>query len=448
MSPGSLRDRIRGIVRPAPPATPESLAQPSAGTPIVQQPFEPIEQVLGGAWHTVGALRCFIIERTEPGDGWHGRVRIGDVAERLAVSAGDVPLLATGAPVRQPLVFFDLETTGLSGGAGTLAFLVGCGWFDVNGAFVTRQYVLARPADERAMLQVLADRFATAGALVSFNGKSFDAPLLESRFQFHRLDWLGARLPHLDILHPARRFWRAESLAGEVSSCSLSALERQILGAERLDDVPGFEAPARYFQFVRSGDARVLAGVLEHNRLDLLSLAGLTAQLLGLVADGAERVSHAREALALGRVYEQAGLSDRAHPAWERALTLAPQPIGRTRRGDYSAAPSELVIIRIEALRALARAARRGRRYLEAARRWQEIVDTPGCPRIVAREAAEALAIHHEHRIRDLESARCFTLRTLEHGPPASRHQAVRYRLARIDRKLNAALACPRLQFD
>ena len=118
-------------------------------------------------------------------------------------------------------MFFDLETTGLSGGAGTLAFLVGCGWFDADGAFVTRQYVLARSGDERPMLQVLADQFATAGSLVSFNGKSFDAPLLESRFLFHRLEWLGGRLPHLDILHPARRFWRAEPVGGEVSSCSL-----------------------------------------------------------------------------------------------------------------------------------------------------------------------------------------------------------------------------------
>jgi tetratricopeptide (TPR) repeat protein len=232
-----------------------------------------------------------------------------------------------------------------------------------------------------------------------------------------------------------------------VSSCSLSALEHQVLGAGRFDDVPGAEAPARYFQFVRSGDSRLLAGVLEHNRLDLLSLAGLTAQLLGLLSDGAARARHAREALALGRVYEQAGLSERAQPAWERALTLAPRPSGKARRGGYAAATTELVIIRIEALRALARAARRRRRYVDAASCWQEIVDTPGCPRIVAREAAEALAVHHEHRIRDLESARCFTLRTLEHRPAASRHEAVRYRLARIDRKLTAALACPRLQF-
>ena len=89
-------------------------------------------------------------------------------------------------------MFFDLETTGLSGGAGTLAFLVGCGWFDDDGGFVTRQFLLARHADERALLEAVAAELARAGALVSFNGKSFDAPLLETRYLFHRLDWSAA----------------------------------------------------------------------------------------------------------------------------------------------------------------------------------------------------------------------------------------------------------------
>ena len=105
-------------------------------------------------------------------------------------------------------MFFDLETTGLSGGAGTLAFLVGCGWFEDDGAFVTRQFLLARHADERMLLEAVAAELARAGALVSFNGKSFDAPLLESRYLFHRLPWSGREMPHVDVLHPARRFWK------------------------------------------------------------------------------------------------------------------------------------------------------------------------------------------------------------------------------------------------
>ena len=219
-----------------------------------------------------------------------------------------------GAPARLPFVFFDLETTGLSGGAGTCAFLVGCGAFDDDGGFVTRQFILLRHTDERALLQMVGAELAQAGALVTFNGKSFDAPLIETRYLFHRLEWTGADLPHLDVLHPARRFW-SEGGAGE-TSCSLQNLEHLVLGARRAADVPGSEIPARYFQFVRTGDPRPLRAVLEHNRLHLLSLAGLTARLLDLVR-GARRCHHARGRSPSG--------------AWPRAAawTAAPEVVQR-----------------------------------------------------------------------------------------------------------------------
>ncbi len=123
------------------------------------------------------------------------------MAACLDRSSHEAVLFAAGAP-RVPFVFFDLETTGLSGGAGTLAFLVGCAWFEPDGGFRTRQFLLTRYADERSLLESVAAEFARAGALVSFNGKSFDAPLLETRYLFHRLPWAGAGMPHVDVLHP------------------------------------------------------------------------------------------------------------------------------------------------------------------------------------------------------------------------------------------------------
>src|SRR5207344_1330547 len=164
--------------------------------------------VLGGAWREADGRRCFVVDRRWEPAALHGRERVGAVAERLERSAGEAPLFAGGAAARPPFVFFDLETTGLSGGAGTLAFLVGCGWFEPDGAFVTRQFLLARHADEPMLLEAVAAELARAGALVSFNGKSFDAPLLEGRYLFHRMVWSGRELPHLDVLHPARRFWK------------------------------------------------------------------------------------------------------------------------------------------------------------------------------------------------------------------------------------------------
>src|SRR5213079_2321368 len=95
-----------------------------------------------------------------------------------------------------------------SGGAGTHAFLVGCGWFEADGGFLTRQFLMVRYSDERPLLATVAGELARAGALVSFNGKSFDAPVLETRYLFHRLDWIGGGMPHVDVLHPARRFWK------------------------------------------------------------------------------------------------------------------------------------------------------------------------------------------------------------------------------------------------
>jgi hypothetical protein len=130
------------------------------------------------------------VERERKPSASHGRERIGEVAARLEASIADAPLFSGGAAARPPLMFFDLETTGLNGGAGTHVFLIGCGWFDED-RFLTRQFVMTRFSDERPMLQAVARAFDRAGALVSFNGKSFDAPVLETRYLFHRLEWFG-----------------------------------------------------------------------------------------------------------------------------------------------------------------------------------------------------------------------------------------------------------------
>jgi uncharacterized protein YprB with RNaseH-like and TPR domain len=373
---------------------------------------------LGGAWHD----QVFVVERRYDRDARHGRDTVGAIADRLAAASQHATWFAGGAPAAAPFVFFDLETTGLSGGAGTQAFLVGCATFETGGAFVVRQFLLTSPADEKPMLGRVRDLLSGAGALVSFNGKSFDAPVLETRYLFHRMTWDGARIPHVDVLHPARRFWQFDD-------CSLVTLERHIVGSRRVGDVPGFEVPGRYFQFVRTRNARPLVPVLEHNRLDLLTLAALASRLLYLARSGPAEASTAREALALGQVFARAGLEPQAREAFERALTLCAAPVGA-----YDAT-------RIEALRALALAWRRVRQFDAAAQCWSDVLTVRGCPAAVAREATEALAIHNEHRVRDLVTARTFALRGLEEGlaPAPARlswTRAVRHRLERIERKL------------
>ncbi len=448
MDPGKLRERLRGIVRPlgsGAPVHPSSGDAPAAvgvegeasGAPLQKAPAVVrasgvLERVLGGEWRSRDGVRSFVVTRRFEADAPYGHGRVGDFAARLTAAQGGASLLAAGTP-RVPFVFFDLETTGLSGGAGTHAFLVGCSWFDDTGAFVVEQHLMADYASERGMLTFVAMDLAAAGALVTFNGKSFDAPVIETRYLFHRLTSPCAQIPHVDVLHPARRFWGGDPTLG----CSLIALEQQLLGARREGDVPGCEIPERYFQFIRSGDAQPLADVFEHNRLDLLSLAGLTARLLTLVSAGASATDDEREAYALGRVYERADETGKAEHAFERAVELASVAIERGGRRRPSVewvwTPQG---IRAEAIRALALSARRARRYSEAAARWRQLLGGQGCPPAFRREATEALAIHHEHRDRDLAAARLFALESLDAGSEKAWGDAVRHRLARLERKL------------
>lgn len=420
--PSSVTDRLRGII-----AGPRSALVPPV-RPSTTNPGAPgLEAALGGTWWDGPHGRCFVVERRFPSESVYGRASVGAYGNALIEAADEAALMSSANGARAPFVFFDLETTGLSGGAGTYAFLVGCGAFDERNDFVIRQFVLERPGDERPMLRTVADLLAPAGALVSFNGKSFDAPLLETRHQFHRLPWLAADVPHVDVLHSARRFWR-ESGAGALadSGCSLTALERQILGTRRHDDVPGFEVPARYFNFIRTGDARPLEAVLEHNWRDLLSLAGLTATLARLVQRGPAAATHAREALALGHTYARAGFEERARESFARAAAVHGQPLP-----GHSA-------VRVDALRALAITLRRARRFDDAAACWRRLLES-GCPSHVAREASEALAIHHEHRVHDLETARMFALQSLENEAGGAWHEAVHHRLRRLEKKMGSA---------
>jgi len=437
----SLADRVRGIVNPhgshtSPrPLLPDLASLPDPSDPVDLSGIPDLSGALGGGWRA----GCFVVDRRVEPTARHGREGISHAAQRLEGASDEAALFTSGAPARPPFLFFDLETTGLNGGAGTLAFLVGCGWFEPDGAFATRQFLLTRFADERPLLEAVAAELGRAGALVSFNGKSFDAPLLETRFLFHRLKWTAGALPHVDVLHPARRFWkpgsspeglRYVSAEGSVaradgSSCSLTTLERQIIGARRAGDVPGFEIPGRYFQFVRSGDAGPLKAVLEHNRLDLLTLASLTARLLHLTRTGPAGARDAREVLALGHVYARAGLEERARAAYREAIGRCRSP-----RGAYDP-------IRIHALRLLALAWRRARRYDEAASCWGELLEIRGCPPQFEREATAALAIHHEHRRRDLGLAKDFALRSLDCGMQPAWREATQHRLARLERKMS-----------
>jgi uncharacterized protein YprB with RNaseH-like and TPR domain len=362
---------------------------------------------------------CVVIEERYAAHRSHGRRAIDAYAPvpGAPLHLFD-PRLASSDDWARRVVFFDIETTGLSGGAGTIAFLAGCGWFEPDG-FVVRQFFLASPSGERAMLTALADIFRAASLLVTYNGRTFDVPFMEMRWAFHRAPVPTDDVPHFDLLPSARRLWRRREAAAD-AGCSLSTLEGAVLGFHRVGDVPGFEIPARYFQFLRSGDRTVVDGVLEHNRHDLVSLAALMSHALWLASEGPMACRESSERLALGRIYERAGRTDAAVEAYDLAA-----------RTDDAA-------MRCDALSHLAVLHRRARRFDEAAACWQAVLDTArrrGSLSGAARRAAEALAIHHEHRLKDAATARRYA-EALRRGADGRGERDAVHRLDRLNRKI------------
>jgi uncharacterized protein YprB with RNaseH-like and TPR domain len=380
--------------------------------------------VLGGTRIDADSGAYVVVDRVWEASDWHGRRMIGGYSLPADAPLG---LFDTRVGARpgwaDRVVFFDLETTGLSGGAGTLPFLAGCGWFEQDG-FHVRQFFLSAPAGERAMLEALARMFDDATLLVTFNGRSFDVPLMEMRWAFHRTAAATDDLPHFDMLPSARRLWSRRDVRDtpERSSCTLASLERAVLGFHRVNDVPGFEIPARYFQFLRSGDAAVIDGVLEHNRYDLLSLAAVMSHALWMAGEGPDACREPSEQLGLGVLYERAGQAERAMAAYERA-----------------AGPVSDRDVRAQALARLAPMLGRAGRHDDAAAAWLGVLDaTHGRSEDMAaleRRAAQALAIHHEHRARDLAEARRYAARLQASAAGRGRLDAA-HRLDRIDRKL------------
>ena len=419
----SLADRLRGIVRTVEnrPSGRLDAAAPDAA------------EILGGEWWELRGQQFLVVDRKYPPGHRHGQVAIADTLPPEDGAWLRFPLLnTTPTPPREGrMLFVDLETTGLAGGAGTYAFLVGCAWYQ-DGGLRIRQFFLSDFGAERVLLEAVGEIAATSGAVVTFNGKSFDLPLIDTRFILHRLHTPFAALPHVDMLHPARRLWREDEPEDDprdaghfqadrpAGGCRLSALEETLCGHVREGDVPGFEIPSRYFHYVRTGDARCLSGVMEHNRLDLISLAMLTARAAQALEDGPAGAHTAREALGMGRLYERAGMPGEARAAFLRAAEVSD--------------PDSLT--RVDAWRSYALLSRRQRRYQDAADGWRRILELRRCPPATLREASEALAVHHEHRLRDLQAARGFALRSLSVHATPSRREATQHRLARLDRKL------------
>jgi len=438
----SLADRLRGVLGPAKAGPYDESSGRPEGRPLRSNEDDAAE-VLGGEWRESRGQRFLVVDRTYVPGYRHGCVTLADCLppdsgiwprlHLLGCGAGlslsaEASAKADGPPGR--LLFLDLETTGLAGGAGSYAFLVGCGWFD-EGVFRLRQFFLANFGAERALLESVAELAAGCACVVTYNGKTFDLPLMETRFVLQRMTTPFADLPHIDMLHPARRMWRGAALHDEFTDatrvetgCSLTALERRLFDHHRQGDVPGYEIAARYFRYVRERDVCAMTGVLEHNRHDLLTLALLTSRAAQLLCEGLVAVRTAREALALGHYYERA-------KDWTSA-----EDCYRAASGIDGAVFPDVSETTADGLRSYATLLRRQRRHNEAASIWERLLHCLDTPERHRFEAARALAIHHEHRTKHLVAARTAAESLI--GLSASRLNRcdAEIRLARLARKV------------
>jgi uncharacterized protein YprB with RNaseH-like and TPR domain len=259
---------------------------------------------------------------------YHGDFRFSTLAELppealFAISSSEVNEIDP-----QRIVFLDTETTGLAGGAGTLAFLVGIGRLD-GDTFCVRQFLMRDFSEEASVLHAVAEELRQANLLVTYNGKAYDEPLLASRYVLARVPPPFGRIPHLDLLYSARRLWKLR-----FESCRLVELEAQILGHVRQGDVPGSLIPQVYFDFLRTQRPGRLNAVLHHNALDILSLAALTAILPGKFSNTAT-ASHAAEMVGLGRWLIAQGQREDAVPLFESAIaTIEFDHLATARRRD------------------------------------------------------------------------------------------------------------------
>ncbi len=205
-------------------------------------------------------------------------------------------------------LFLDTETTGLSGGAGTVAFLVGVGYVE-KGRLTVEQLLMPTYAHEAEMLERISTLMADKDTVIHFNGKTFDMPLLKSRFTMNRMADKYFDLHQLDLLHPAKRLWKLR-----LGSCRLCNLEKEILGIEREGDIPGSEVPERYFSYLKTGDFSLLEDIIDHNRQDIVTLMHLLLRLLG-VYQRPEDATDPMDQLSLGKAFEKLG-------EWEQAQKM------------------------------------------------------------------------------------------------------------------------------
>ena len=313
-------------------------------------------------------------------------------------------------------LFIDTETTGLSGGSGTVAFLVGCGYLRDNG-FIVKQYLMPDYSAEPEMLIKLSELFKEFNCFVHFNGKRFDVPLLKSRFIMKRLNKLWFDPDEIDLLYPARAIWKLR-----LKSCRLSEIENNILLTPRADDTPGSQIPALYFESIKKHDLSLLDGVIEHNCKDILTLTHLFVKLKNILTE-AEALTMAADALGAGKLLER---KNEIKPALRMYRLAAKRPAVitlHTLKNEVYAGEANLRLYRLY---------RRNGEYLLAEGVLNDMVKRKQRGMLPYLELAKL----YEHHLHDLNKALCLTELLLSKSTDATEKESLLRRKERLTGKI------------
>ncbi len=362
----SFSDQLR-FLRLSPADSPDRRI---SGMPGGSLPDGEVEETAGGSH--------YVIRNVYGEDHFHGKVQIGRLSPEELSTLLDLARCTHSAIERDRIVFLDTETTGVSGGAGMCPFLIGLGFFR-DDEFHVVQYFIRDFDEEPSMLLALGELLADFDIIVTYNGQSFDLPLVENRCILSRLDKPFSHMAHFDLLFTARRLWRNGH-----GSCRLTALEQKLLRFMRGPDIHGSMIPRAYFEYLLHRDPTPLKSVFSHNIYDILSLAALAIHACDRVVTEPAPLDDPLDVYSLGRVFDTVKERDRSVECYELALTSPLPPL-----------------IRLRALERLSVLYRRKGAHEKSVEVCEQLMAHPEFSLI----GYEGASIFYERRARDLASA-------------------------------------------